>query len=282
MARIDFNRDNHSHRLMLAQSIRAYVKATGSTVAGLKDGGENSLLRQLEGAGCATSESQLDRLMRAPGPEERSISYPKIARQVAQFLTQKGFFPPDHDPVETLKMLPLLFDGFDPGARDFLEHVSGTFCSYQFGNLDPHIVIAGTLEIGAITEFNYAPVTETLDIKHATRQKLVYEGIAYSDRQANLFIVSRERTLRHPRFYMFDESDRPDGTRVETLYGTLLGGARLRRRHLTPIALYRGSHPRPKSYVEAADMSPLPEYVRRYLSRGMKPGPQNAPLPIDV
>jgi hypothetical protein len=81
---------------------------------------------------------------------------------------------------------------------------------------------------------------------------------------------------------MFEDSDRPDGDRVETLYGTLLGGARLRKRHLSPIALYRGSHPKPTRYVEAADMSALPEYVRRYLSRDMRPGPQNAPLGLDL
>ena len=94
MARIDFNRDNHVHRLMLAQSIRDYTKATGLTIAGIADGGDSSLLQQLGEANCATSESQLDRLMRAPSPDERGRSYPKIARQVAQFLADKGYFPP--------------------------------------------------------------------------------------------------------------------------------------------------------------------------------------------
>jgi hypothetical protein len=282
MAHIDFNRDNHAHRLMLAEAIRAYKKRTGNTFAGSANGGEASLLFHLSQAGCATSEAQLDRILRAPHPDDRRATYPKIARQVALFLTKEGYFPPNHNPVEALEILPMLFDGFDSNAREFLDHVNGTYCSYQFSDLNSQIVITGTMTIGEVTEFNYAPVTEVVDIRHAKRQQLFYEGIAYSDRNANLFILCRERFLRHPRFYIFEESDRPDGHRIETLYGTLLGGARLRKRHLSPIALYRGDHPRPGRSVEAADMSHLPEYVRRYLSRAMCPGPQNAPLPREI
>lgn len=265
MTKIDFNDDNYSHRLMLALAVRDYTNTPGQSASGKHEGDRKSLLMELEGAGCATSKSQLDRIVQAPRPEDRGAPYPRNARQIALFLERRGYFPPGQDVEKTLKILPLFFDGFASSAPALLRDVAGEYHSYQNSSLDPDIILIGRFSIAPVSEWNFAKVTETIEIKHKSHNTLIYEGVAFSDEEKNLYILMRERNHRHPRFYLFDDCDRPHGSRIEAIYGTLLGGARLRKRHFSPIALHRAEHERPASEVNRRHPDGLPDPIRRYL-----------------
>lgn len=268
MTKIDFNDDNYSHRLMLALAVRDYTNTPGQSASGKHEGDRKSLLMELEGAGCATSKSQIDRIVQALRPEDRGAPYPRNARQIAAFLEQRGYFPPGQDIDKTLKILPLFFDGFASGAGTLLREVAGEYHTYKYSSIDPEIILIGHLTIAPVSEWNFAKAVETIEIKHKGHNTLIYEGVAFSDEEKNLYLLMRERNHRHPRFYLFDDCDRPNGSRIEAIYGSLLGGARLRKRHITPIALHRAEHERPPGEVNRRDPAALPAPIRRYLLSG--------------
>lgn len=271
MTKIDFNPESYSHRHLLALAIRDFINTPGHALSSTNVPASHSLRHA-----CATSKSQLDRLSRAPNPDDPKTPYARNARQVARFLEKRGFFPPGQDIDKTLKILPVFFDGFSSSAPTVLDHLTGEYASYQFSNLNPDAVLVGTLVIEPRTAWNYARVQETIQINNTGLNTLIYEGVAFTDEEKNLYILTRERNHRHPRFYLFDDCHRPAGTAIETLYGTLLGGARQRKRQLSPIALHRGADPRPSQPVKKPDLSALPKYVRSYLARELKAGAQNA------
>lgn len=265
MTKIDFNDDNYSHRLMLALAVRDYTNTPGQSASGKHEGDRRSLLKELEDAGCATSKSQLDRIVQAPTPADRTLSYPRNARNVALYLAQRGYFPPGQDIEKTLKILPLFFDGFASGAPSIMSELAGTYQSYTFSSIDPDVILLGELTIDTITDWNYATSREVIVVSHKGLNTLIYEGVAFSDEEKNLYIVSRERNHRHPRFYLFEDCDRPSGGRIEIVYGTLLGGARLRKRHSSLIVLNRTMDADKREFVHKSQAHTLPDPVRRYL-----------------
>lgn len=265
MTKIDFNNDNYSHRLMLALAVRDYTNTPGQSASGRHEGDRKSLLKELGDAGCATSKSQLDRIVQAPNPADRTLSYPRNARSVALFLGQRGYFPPGQDIEKTLKTLPLFFDGFASSAPSIMAELSGTYQSYAISSIDPDVVLLGELTIDAMTDWNYAMTREVIVVSHKGLNTLIYEGVAFSDEEKNLYILSRERNHRHPRFYLFEDCDRPAGGRIETVYGMLLGGARLRKRHASLIVLDRTMDKAGREFVHRKAAHTLPDPVRRHL-----------------
>lgn len=227
-----------------------------------------SLLEELREWGFATSKSQLDRIVQAPHPDNRGASYPHEARQVVNFLRTRGYFPPGQDIDKTLKILPLFFDGFASGAPGLMEDVEGEYHTYHYSSSNPDIIVVGHLKIDALTEWNFARVEHTIKATYRKHNTLIYEGIAFSDEERNLYILMREHTHRYPRFFVFDDCDRPNGKFVEAIYGSLLGAARLRKRHLSPIVLHRAHHPRPPHEITVEQASQLPAPIRRYLIPG--------------
>lgn len=263
--KIDFNDDIFSHRLMLALAVRDYTNTPGQSASGKHEGDRKSLLKELEDSGCATSKSQLDRIVQAPSPADRTLSYPRNARSVALYLAQRGYFPPGQDIEKTLKILPLFFDGFASGAPGIMAELAGTYQSYTISSIDPDVVLLGELTINHMTDWNYATTREVIVVSHKGLNTLIYEGVAFSDEEKNLYVLSRERNHRHPRFYLFEDCDRPSGGRIETVYGMLLGGARLRKRHFSHIALNRTMDEAKREFVHKSQAHTLPDSVRRYL-----------------
>jgi hypothetical protein len=265
MSKIDFNEANYGHRLMLALAIRDYTNTPGQSATGRHEGERKSLLKELEDSGCATSKAQIDRIVQSPQPGDRANPYPRNARQIALFLKERGYFPPGQDVDKTLKTLPLFFDGFASSAPSIMAELAGTYQSYTISSIDPDVVLLGELSIETLTDWNYARTREVIVVSHKGLNTLIYEGIAFSDEEKNLYILSRERNHRHPRFYLFEDCDRPAGDRIETVYGTLLGGARLRKRHFSPIVIDRAMDATKREFVPRGDRATLPPQVQRYL-----------------
>ena len=149
--------------------------------------------------------------------------------------------------------------------RQFWRELAGTYQSYTISSIDPDVVLLGELTIEPMSDWNYAKVREQIVVSHKGLNTLIYEGIAFSDEEKNLYILSRERNHRHPRFYLFEDCDRPSGGRIETVYGMLLGGARLRKRQSSPIAIDRTMDAQQREFVHRSHADTLPGPVRRYL-----------------
>lgn len=275
MSKIDFNSENYSHRLLLAQAMRDYAREPGRTLAGTKDGDEPSLLTALADAGVAMSKSNLDRIAAAGHPDDRQRPYGNNARRVAQFLEEKGHFPPGQKPEDVFKLLPLFFGGFSPNGAALLRELGGTFRSYQFSEFAPDRVTSGEITIGAVTEWNYAPFHEIIGHDHMHENMLRCDGVVFTDEHKNIFMMGREYFRNHPRLYMFEGVDRPNGKEIGLVYGTLLTAGLHARRHLSPIALQRSA--KPYYGEEIYKFTDLPEYVAHYLSMAMTPGPKNLP-----
>lgn len=166
MSRIDFNSENYGHRLLLAQAMRDYARAPGRTLTGTKGGGESSLLSSLAEAGIAMSKSNLDRIAAAGHPDDREKPYGNNARRVAQFLADKGYFPPGQKPDDVFKLLPVFFGGYSEGCASVLRELEGTYRSYQYSEFSPHLATYGELTIRPLTPWNYAPFDEAIGNGH--------------------------------------------------------------------------------------------------------------------
>lgn len=285
MSEFEFDPNNYSHRLMLALAIRDYSKpigqhpGMGEEAKKSRSADKPTLRRALEKADIPISKGQIDRITAAPPPGKKQKPYSSGAPLVAEFLRREGYFPPAQNVQNTLKILPLFFDGFASRAAPFLSEIAGTYTSYQFSSRHPDTVLTGTLIIGECTPWNFAPAEETIVLPASGGHTLVYEGVAFSDDERVLYILAREREDGHPRFYLFEDCISPSGPKnIETINGTILGGARQRRRHLSPISLFKGKPPKLTKTVRANDLSALPQAVRDYLSRAMMPGPENEAL----
>lgn len=126
----------------------------------------------------------------------------------------------------------------------------------------------GTATIGKLTPWGYAEFTQVLESTSAHPTTLVHEGIAFADEEKTIYALARERNNDYPRFFVFHDCVRPDGGEIKAIYGTVLGGARLSKRLLSPVVLYRGDTPRPEGPVYISDMSALPDGVRIHLKGG--------------
>jgi len=274
VTKIDFNSENYGHRLLLAQAMRDYARAPGRTLAGTKDGGEPSLLSALADAGIAMSKSNLDRIAAAGHPDDRQRPYGNNARRVAQFLEEKGFFPPGQEPDDVFKLLPLFFGGFSESGAALLRELEGTFKSFHYSEFNNDIVAEGQLTIGSPTPWNYAPFEEQVGNAHMRKDMLLCRGIVFADDQKNVYMIGREYFRQYPRFYMFEGIDRPDGKSIGLVRGTLIGRGLHTKRHLSPIALQRADHD-PHYYGGMHRLSALPEYVGLYLSMTLAHGSEN-------
>lgn len=268
MSKIDFNSDNYGHRLMLALAIRDYTNTPGHTLTGQHNGSEVSLIGELKEAGIATSRPVLNRIKAAPNPASND-DYVKNAREVAAFLEQRGYFPPGRNIEKTLKVLPLFFDGVTFAATDFLTALEGEYQCYQFSNRKPDHIVVCTATIGALTPWGFAEFCQTIPQSELNSTALYHEGIVFADEEKNLYALARERNNDYPRFFVFEDCGRNESGEIDAIYGAVLGGARLKKRHLSPVALYRGEQPMPDGEVTADDMSALPKGVRFHLAKDM-------------
>jgi len=279
VSRIDFNSENYGHRLLLAQAMRDYAREPGRTLSGTKGGGESSLLSALAEAGIAMSKSNLDRIAAAGQPDDRDRPYGNNARRVAQFLEEKGYFPPGQKPDDVFKLLPLFFGGFSENGAALLRELEGHFDSFLWSEFNNGIVAVGHITIGPLTPWNYAPFLEEIGNEHMQRDMLDCSGVAFCDDQKNLYLIGREYFRKYPRFYMFEGIDRPDGKTIGVVRGTVLGGGLHTRRHLSPIALTRSNSDR---NIYGLNVKELPEYVKHYLRMNLAPGPKNVPIETAV
>ena len=158
-----------------------------------------------------------------------------------------------------------------------MAELVGTYQSYTISSIDPDVVLLGELTIEPMTNWNYAKTREVIVVSHKGLNTLIYEGVAFSDEEKNLYIMSRERNHRHPRFYLFEDCDRPTGGRIEIVYGTLLGGARLRKRHSSLIVMDRTMDPAKREFIHRSEAHTLPEPVRRYLLGNTQSKPLSQP-----
>lgn len=274
-----FNPVDYGHRKLLAWAIRNFTSSHGNSVSGSKAKGGKALVKELELRNTAVSKSQIDRLKKAANPADFKESYTnRDAGYVVSYLQETGFFPPGGDVHQALAVLPILFDGFGDTAANRLEQIAGEYVCYQYSNADPNYVVSGELKIGEPTELRFAPVYEEVRIKHNGSKKLIYEGIAFSDKDGTVYMLLREQSLRHPRFYLFDDSDEAEDE-VKILFGTILAAGKKHHSHLSPVCLYRAEPTAPRKPVHKDDMSPLPKFVREYLARPMAPGHSNGAPP---
>lgn len=271
MTAIDFNSENYGHRLLLAQAMRDYARAPGHTLTGA----DSSLLGALADAGIAMSKSNLDRIAAAGHPDDRSRPYGNNARRVAQFLGEKGFFPPGQKPDEVFKLLPLFFGGFSEGGAALLRELEGTYYSYQYSEFTTEVVTIGELTIGPLTPWNFATFKEHIGNIHMRKDMMMCDGVVFTDDQKNVYMIGREYFRQYPRYYMLEGIDRPDGGEISILSGTLLSAGLHARRHLTPIALRRTEEKGQFVPQEGGLLTELPEYVGHYLSMTLAAGPRN-------
>lgn len=275
VSKIDFNSENYGHRLLLAQAMRDYARAPGRTLSGTKEGSEPSLLAALADAGIAMSKSNLDRIAAAGHPDDRERPYGNNARRVAQFLEEKGYFPPGQKPDDAFRLLPLFFGGFSEGGTALLRELEGTYYSYQYSEFASEIITAGELTIGPVTPWNYAIFEENIGNHHMRRDMMMCNGIVFTDDQKNIHMIGREYYRQYPRYYMLEGIDRANGEDISLITGTLLSAGIHARRHITPIALQRTENKGVFEPQTQAYLTELPEYVGHYLSMVLAPGPRN-------
>lgn len=271
----DFNAALHGHRKLLALAIDEFTRKNGCTQNPTKKNDGTSLLERLAASGTAISEATLDRIKRAPKPDRRDNYSAEEAREIALFLGAKGCFPPCQEAEVAFQNLSAFYRGFDAKADSMLDACQGEWVSYSYSNMQANKIISGRLTIGPRSSMNQAPVEETIEVIADGRFTYVYEGTAFSDGRMILYILTKERTLGVPRFYLFDGTARDASNNIETLLGTSLGAARHHSRHLTSVALYRGPIA-PVKAVMANNLSKLPKDVAIYLSRELLPGPRNS------
>lgn len=271
-----FNSSDLGHRKLLALAIEDFIDEPGNTVSGSSDENGKALLEELKKQGTPYTKGKIDRLKKARLASKLEGSYPRDPLPVVKYLSRTGYFPPGRNTENTLKLLPVFFGGISDPATQLLREISGAYTCYQFSNLDPRFIVTSEFQIEKICEWRYAYVREEMLIEHNGRSKLIYEGVAFSDSKRNLYILMREKTSKHPRFYLFDDSDRPEPNTVETIFGTVLAAARLYNSHLSPVCLYRGNVPAPPKPVSTEDLSSLPRYVAGYLAKPLAPGYSNA------
>jgi hypothetical protein len=271
-----FNPNDLGHRKLLALAINEFASQPGNTVSGptKKDG--KGLVEELNKRGTPVSKTQIDRLKKAA--PLRETYPPRDAGVVAQYLQETGYFPPGGDPHKTLEMLPVFFQGFGEASSYRLSKIVGKYVSYQYSNVDPDYIVSGNLTIGTPSVLRYAPVHEEARIKHNGSKMLIYDGIAFLDAYQVIYVLLREKTLQNPRFYLFDDIDGP-GQDINMLFGTILSGARQHASHLSPVCLQRTDEASPYIRIHKSEISKLPEYVARYMSRPLAPGPNNGPAP---
>lgn len=274
---MDFNPNLAAHRLLLAESISDFLRATNLplTSAPRQDGSTApSLQSTLAQHGVHIARGNLTRI--ADHDQDLLTPPPALCGKIATILHQLGFWPPVGNIDRALQRVPPFFDCFDPGADRILDEVCGEFVSYQYSNRNPANILIGKTTIGPRTAWNYAHVTNYIEKTGSSANSILFSGLGWSDNRQNLYFLLRSELYAFPVFVLLDEIERPGReTRIETINGTSLGAARQHHRHLTAITLHRAAYPEDDSPVLPHQHDRLPAPVRAYMLLPLKNGPHN-------
>jgi hypothetical protein len=274
---MDFNPNIDAHRLLLAESIADFLRATDLplTSADRQDGTRApSFQATLAHHGVHIARGNLTKI--ADFDQNLDAQAPALSVKIASVLHQLGFWPPVGNVDRALQRVPPFFDCFDPGADRILDEICGEFVSYQYSNRNPANILIGRVTIGPRSAWNYAHATNYIEKTGSSANSIVHTGIVWSDNRQNIYMLLRSELYAFPTFILFDEIERPGReTRIETINGTSLGAARQQHRHLSAITLHRADYPDDDTPVLPTQHDRLPKSVRTYMLLPLKNGPHN-------
>lgn len=274
-----FDRENLGHRRLLALAIQDFLNQPGAQLSGKSTDKGPVLITELENAGCAISRGVAARLADLNSTGDRGEEYPRqdTASRVAETLEKLGYWPAGSDMERSLRRLPAFFNGFQPGAVALLKEIEGCFVSYQYSNRIPGNILIGRLDIGPLTPWHYAPVTNIIDKTGSTAERISYQGLVWSDNLQNIYMLMRVPQYALPHFILLEDivRSKDDGS-ILAINGTGLGAGRQNHRHLTAMTLIKAPYPEGDDNPITQDQyDRLPEKARAYLNTPLKNGPMN-------